>query len=348
MGDESDSFEHDEAEVTEGRTAEEGGAMLLSHRQAWAAAAGFRAMAADAARAHEVARRAMEPLQHVVADLQRYQQVIQQAVEPAQHLVADSQRYQQMIRDSMPDLSGIMPQIDSGWFRGLADTLTTVHRAIERVFPGNWLGESLDYTEMVPVLEEGVPLAWVPSAPVIRRLLVATDGQARARVLEANTEEIVTACREALSAVTHPDLQQQTVLLGDCLTMIETNLSSGAQALAASVWDTVYRAVWRADPSLKTAGFFKYKDVAKKLPKVNLDDSTLLQFRQACVFAPFVRVCDDFYDSHPVPSAFNRHATTHATGAIQYSRANALTALMLAVSLVRELEQGNLAFTIRS
>ncbi|MEU0837344.1 hypothetical protein [Streptomyces sp. NPDC005969] len=348
MNDENDFPEHDEAEATEGQSTGEAGAVLPSYRPAREAAAGYRAMAADAARAQELVRQAVEPLQHVIADSQHYQQMIRQAVEPLQHLIADSSRYQQMIRDSMPDLSGIMPQIDSRWFRGLADTLTTVHRVIERVFPSNWHGESLDYTAMVPVLEEGIPLAWVPSAPVIRDLLAATDGQARARVLEVNTEEIVTACRKALSAVTQPDLQQQTALLDDCLTMIEVNLSSGAQALAASVWDTVYRAVWRADPSLNTAGFFKYKDVAKKLPKVDLDDSTLLQFRQACVFTPFGKASDDFYDSHPVPSAFNRHATTHAAGASQYSTANALTALMLAVSLVRELEQGNLAYTIRS
>jgi hypothetical protein len=30
-------------------------------------------------------------------------------------------------------------------------------------------------------------------------------------------------------------------------------------------------------------------DVAKKLPEIDLDDSTLLRFRQACVFVPFVK-----------------------------------------------------------
>ncbi|WP_128429341.1 hypothetical protein [Streptomyces cyaneus] len=200
---------------------------------------------------------------------------------------------------------------------------------------------------MPPVLEEGTPLAWVPSPPVIRHLLAAPDAQARAEVLEADTEEIVASCREALSAVSQPDLRQQATLLDDCLTMVDTSMLAGAQALAASVWGTVYRGVWRAEPALKTAGFFKYKDVAKKLPKIDLDDSTLLQFRQACVFARFVKACEDFHDSHPIPTAFNRHATAHAAGSAQYSKANALTALMLAVSLVCELQQGDLSHSMR-
>jgi hypothetical protein len=331
MENESDDPESDEAEAAEGQSAEDAAAQAdtvpPSYRAIWEGSAGYRAISADVARTQEFLRQATEPLEHAISE---------------------SQRFQQIIRDSIPDLSFIVPRIDWGNFRGLAEVVATAQGVIEREVPSNWSRESFDYTAMPPVLEEGTPLAWVPSAPVIRELLNASDAQARARVLEVNAEEIVATCREALSAVSQQGLREQAALLGDCLTMVEADLSSGAQALAASVWDTVYRAVWRAEPSLKTAGFFKYKNVAKRHPKIDLDDSTLRQFRQACVFAPFVKASEDFYDSHPVPRAFNRHATVHAAGSSQYSRANALTALMLAVSLVRELEQGNLSFALHS
>ncbi|MFD7407754.1 hypothetical protein ACFV7R_35000 [Streptomyces sp. NPDC059866] len=335
MDHESGSHEPDEAEPpaapsskgADGRKPDAGNVLPPSYRTILQVSAGFRAMAEDVART---------------------QRFINQAVAPLQHVIAESQRFQQMIRDSMPDLSFIAPRIDWAQFRGLADTVAKAQRVLERVVPSNWLGESLDYDAMPPILEGGTPLAWVPSAPIIRQLLAAPDAQARAQALEENTEEIVASCREALSAVSQPGLRQQAAMLEDCLTMVEASTLGGAQALAASVWDTVYRGVWRAEPALKTAGFFKYKDVAKKLPKIDLDDSTLLQFRQACVFAPFVKACEDFHDSHPVPTVFNRHATAHAAGSTQYSRANALTALMLAVSLLRELEQGDLSYSIRS
>ncbi|MFE4258203.1 hypothetical protein [Streptomyces sp. NPDC056883] len=329
-----DDNEFSEPDETEGQGAEDSEAQAdaVPPPDEWIreAAVVFGALAADAARTREALRQAISPLIPVIADIQRYGQTI---------------------RDNMPDLSflsSIAPQIDPEWFRGLADVLVTAHGIIRKTLPSNWLGESFDYTVMVSVLNEGIPLAWVPSAPVIHGLLAAPDARARLRVLEANTEEIVAACRKALSEVSQPGLQQQVALLEDCLAMVEADLPAGAQALAASVWDTVYRAVWRADPLLKTPGWFKYKEVTRKLPKADLDDSTLLAFRHACVLAPIVKGLEEFRDGHPIPSAFNRHATTHAAGASQYTTANALTVLMLAVSLVRELEQGNLAFAIHS
>ncbi|MFD4975762.1 hypothetical protein [Streptomyces sp. NPDC058424] len=39
-----------------------------------------------------------------------------------------------------------------------------------------------------------------------------------------------------------------------------------------------------------------------------------------------------------MPGGFNRHATGHATGAVQYTAANAVTALMLAVSVLHKID----------
>lgn len=61
-----------------------------------------------------------------------------------------------------------------------------------------------------------------------------------------------------------------------------------------------------------------------------------------------MKACDSLWDHDPVPTAFNRHATVHAAGPTQYTVANALTALMLAVSLVREIQEGALAFQTHS
>ncbi|MGW3875981.1 hypothetical protein ACWD95_43635, partial [Streptomyces sp. NPDC005069] len=96
----------------------------------------------------------------------------------------------------------------------------------------------------------------------------------------------------------------------------------------------------------KQGRFDSYKRVASRLPQVDPDESTILEFRQACVLAPFVSACEDFWAPDPVPASFNRHATVHAAGPTQYTEANALTAIMLAVSVLRELQEGNLRCTL--
>lgn len=191
----------------------------------------------------------------------------------------------------------------------------------------------------------GIPLTWVPPADVIRALVAAPDGPARAIVLEANRDAIVGSCRQVLTEVASPDLQHQVRLLEECVDMMDSGRHQGAQALAASVWDTVCRGVWRAEPHLNGGKRWNYKEVDARLPDID-DDDTVIEFRQAYLFAPFVNACDSFWDNDPVPTTFNRHANVHAAGPTQYTVANALTALMLAVSLVRELEEGILSVQI--
>ncbi|MFF0001643.1 hypothetical protein [Streptomyces avermitilis] len=67
-------------------------------------------------------------------------------------------------------------------------------------------------------------------------------------------------------------------------------------------------------------------------------DPTIRQFREATAFLPFPKVLEDFWPPAPVPQAFNRHATAHATAASQYTPANAVTAVMLAVSVLRDID----------
>jgi len=53
--------------------------------------------------------------------------------------------------------------------------------------------------------------------------------------------------------------------------------------------------------------------------------------------APVVLAFTEFWSGDPVPTRYNRHATAHATGAIQVTKLNAIAAILLATSLLREL-----------
>lgn len=50
-------------------------------------------------------------------------------------------------------------------------------------------------------------------------------------------------------------------------------------------------------------------------------------------------VLETFVPGDPIPVEFNRHASVHAAGAVQYHPANALIALMIATSLLREAQE---------
>ncbi|MEU5015790.1 hypothetical protein AB0G35_37175 [Streptomyces sp. NPDC021749] len=49
-----------------------------------------------------------------------------------------------------------------------------------------------------------------------------------------------------------------------------------------------------------------------------------------------------------MPKGFNRHATSHAASVVQYTTANAVTALMLAVSVLREIDDRGYHVQIRA
>jgi hypothetical protein len=134
------------------------------------------------------------------------------------------------------------------------------------------------------------------------------------------------------------DVATQVGYLNSCLDLLESGPKEPAQALAASVWDTVLRAMVRADPTLQnTRGGFSYGVVTKRMPKA-ARETTVGQFRAYCIHTCVHVACAEYFGP-PVPEQYSRHATSHAAGPTQYTLANALTAAMLAVALLRELEE---------
>ncbi|GGY52634.1 hypothetical protein [Streptomyces djakartensis] len=219
--------------------------------------------------------------------------------------------------------------------------LQPVLERLDAMMPENWQGQRLAYKDMVRLMQEGLPLAWVPPADVIRQLLAADDASSRAVVLDDCRPEVLGACSDALAAVTDARFSAQRTLLEGCVRMTESGMFSGAEALAANVWDTLVRGLAFANPAwLTDRGWWPgYSKIGQSVPTVGVDDdATIGQFRKAAVFLPFAKALEEFRRQHPVPEGFNRHATAHAAGALQYTAANAVVALMLAVSVLREID----------
>ncbi|GDY49069.1 hypothetical protein SANT12839_099510 [Streptomyces antimycoticus] len=225
----------------------------------------------------------------------------------------------------------------------LAEAIAPLQPALERLdamMPANWRGSRLDYSEMIALMQEGVPLAWVPPADVIQQLLTADDPASRARVIDDCRPTILASCEAALASVTDTRFIAQRALLEECVRMAEHGMFSGAQALAANVWDTLIRGLAFANPEwLKPNGQWQgYPKVLENIPAVEDDDPTIRQFREAAAFLPFPQALKTFWPPTPVPQNFNRHATAHAAATTQYTPVNAVTAVMLAVSVLRDID----------
>ena len=243
-------------------------------------------------------------------------------------------------------------QLPTPVLEGLAKALAPLQPALERLdamMPENWRGQRLDYRDMVRLMQEGVPLAWVPPADVIRQLLAVGETSSRSKVIDACRPEILDSCSVVLAKVVDARFSPQRALLEECVQMIERGRFSGAQALAANVWDTLVRGLAYANSTwLTDQGWWSYKKIIQSVPAVDDDDATIGQFRKAAVFLPFAKTLEEFRRPQPVPGDFNRHATAHATGAVQYTAANTVTALMLAVSVLREIDDQDYAVQLHA
>jgi hypothetical protein len=109
---------------------------------------------------------------------------------------------------------------------------------------------------------------------------------------------------------------------------------ASAQALAASIFDTALR---KTLPQRSGRYYTKVKaEIANRH-----ENASIVEMRWGFVHVPAVVVLDELweYKGDPIPTRFNRHASAHAVGRVQYTPANAVIALALATSLVREAHQ---------
>lgn len=212
--------------------------------------------------------------------------------------------------------------------------------------PPNW--DDLDWQDLDLVIElvsnEGLPLAWVPSPEIVSELAHAPDTSTRDAILIARRSDITHDCRKVLAEVSRAELAEMASAAAEAATAVERGLHRAAQALAANVFDTALRHIVRGGlllPEL-TGKQFDYRTLKKKIaPHLISDDLEINRFRAASVLSPVVPALARFDPANsqdPAGVRFNRHATAHRVDTVQFTPENAIISLMLAVSLVREIQ----------
>ncbi|WP_410646532.1 hypothetical protein [Amycolatopsis sp. cmx-4-54] len=171
----------------------------------------------------------------------------------------------------------------------------------------------------------GMPVTWIPRTSILRELLTA-DAADQLTVLDTHAAAIVDDCEAAVSQTRSGTFATLATYTEEAILTYQAGHTAAAQALAASLIDTLLRTTFYK-PTSKNFQYGKVRAAITEQP-------SLLPQVIACL--PVANALETFHGHMQVPATFNRHASAHAVGTEQYTPANALVSLMLATSLLRQ------------
>ena len=169
---------------------------------------------------------------------------------------------------------------------------------------------------------DGIPLGWVPQLELVKELISLPDAGKRFALLDARREEICDHCMSIADG-------REVLWMPECAEAadtLRTGHPAAAQALAATVVDTVLRSVG-AHGVLAQA--------AEPLD----EDSPIVKEGEKIVIKPLLIAWTEWWPKSgaPIPARFSRHVTVHGMGYPgSTDKTKALIAVMLATSMARQ------------
>ncbi|MCT1774956.1 hypothetical protein [Brachybacterium sp. p3-SID957] len=248
----------------------------------------------------------------------------------------------------LPKMSlGLEDVIKSLWPTGQLKTLLQTFLSQPAKIPPNMriagIAEAED-DDVLTVLLEGIPLAWVPRASTVELLMEAGSMQERRTIIGRRIDSISEDCQVLLRDVSDQRYHYAAEALDEAASLLDIS-PQASQALSAVVLDS---SIWgmiptHANNSLHRAGI---ADDRKHLTETKLRSPEdfrrrlldRLDARGYIALAP-VAAIHRKYDPQDKRKAAdkilpNRHASLHDIGPHQYSQRNAAIFLMLATSTV--------------
>lgn len=258
--------------------------------------------------------------------------------------------------DTLKSLEQISEQLNKHIdFSGIAQSLETVSKinttfaaqqttlfknldsAIEAMragfYPSNLQSiEGLDFEDVdAVVMTDGIPLYGLPRTTIAEALIRAESTNKRRDILDWRREAISADCRGALRNCTSESVESYVPFAVAALDALDADHIAAAQALAGSLVDTIVAGHFGT-------GRYKYTPNKKTTTADAYNDFTV---REYIAFAPMWQTYQQFFVSNgdQVPTQFNRHATAHAVSKHQYTRPNAVQALMFVCSLLYRINE---------
>ena len=196
---------------------------------------------------------------------------------------------------------------------------------------------------MMTLAEVGIPVMWVPGPDTLKALLAADEGD-YLQVLEDHRIEVCIWCSRVLDDVETAGLAELADGLREAIATLDTGHARAAQALVGAILDPilVYHCVeldtFDELPQRKKGQGLGWKGLQERLSDLARNNCIPLKLLRETLTLVAVRpAIEEDYPPAPPLARFNRHTTAHRFSAAQYTTANALVGLLLAVSLVRHL-----------
>ena len=192
--------------------------------------------------------------------------------------------------------------------------------------------EDLEFEEVeAVVMLDGIALYGLPRQELAEKLIRAETTAARRAILGRRWRAISADCRAAVDACNSSTVAPYVSFAVAALDALDGEHTEAAQALAASLLDTVvngYFGKQRFDltPNRKTTTPAEYEKFT---------------LREFIVFAPLWQAYQKYKieDGDPIPNTFSRHASVHGVSARQFSRRNAVQAVLFVSSLLLFLDE---------
>lgn len=211
-----------------------------------------------------------------------------------------------------------------------ASIIKSARAAVSAMLPPNWRGEDVSIPKDLEtlLLDEGLPLAWVPPRTVIVKLFAARTAAERRKILGNRWRVITSACLEELQQVSHQDLMEYAEFAVEAAETLLDGRSKSSQALSANLLDTILRKSFDEKDRAAITG---------QKQRLDIDDYPL---RVAIVLGGIWGSHGQFWPNNgdKIPRKYSRHGSAHGVSKRQYSRINAVLALMHVVALLRLLE----------
>lgn len=224
-----------------------------------------------------------------------------------------------LILSSIPDTSS------------LSETIARLKHNVEAQLPPNLRrlpAGSLTGVGVV-IREDAIALYGVPRSEIVIELLEAHDRDARRMILGARAPEITHDCRTLMHSCAVDAARGKPPFVLDALESFDAGYTSSAQALAASIVDTLLRDFYGDRRTSYTPSHPK----APNPRTIEVLDT--LPLREQLAVSPIWQTHQPFQpgEAGGIPGTFNRHATAHAVSPEQYTRINALEALLYCSAL---------------
>jgi hypothetical protein len=213
---------------------------------------------------------------------------------------------------------------EASGLRGIIDPL------LEHL-PPNW-PDGIDPVVVETILnQDGLPLVWVPRKEIVELLVNEPNRASRVHVLLEHSAEIVEDCSQALDGVTHGKLAGQLPLARKALATYAEGQGEAAQALSVLITETAVSGAFDGA---------KYAEIVAAV-EIDMDKISLTTTRLMGALAPVGRFYTSWWahSGTPAPEELSRHVTVHHADISHFTDANALIAVMLMASILRQLSE---------